>query len=157
MCALLIVGFFLGVAEAGEIGEIELVDGSVVRGEIMSSEGSIYTVKTNTLGTVKIEASKIRTIRFKPSVKTERKTQGPTDTSTEADVKALQQLMLGDQELVRMILSLLNDPEVQGVLEDPSIIQAVDAGDISALTANPKFMKLLENPTIQDITKKMAE
>ena len=154
---LLIVGFFLGAAGAGEIGEVELIDGSVICGEIVSSEGGIYTLKTSTLGTVKIETSNIRTIRFKPSVKAERKEQKPTNTSTEAQVKALQHLIMGDQELVRMILSLLNDPEVQGILEDPSTIQAVNAGDIGSLTANPKFMKLLENPTIQDITKKMAE
>ena len=62
---------------------------------------------------------------------------------------------LGDIRVVPKVRFL--DPEVQGILEDPSTIQAVNAGDIGSLTANPKFMKLLENPTIQDITKKMAE
>ena len=56
-----------------------------------------------------------------------------------------------------MIFSLVNDPDVQGILEDPSIIDAVNRGDIEALSSNPKFMKLLDNPAIQDITKKMAQ
>jgi hypothetical protein len=155
--SLLVVGFCLGAASAGEIREVELIDGSVIRGEIVSSEGGIYTLKTDTLGTVTIEASKSRAIRFKPSVETERAVSGSMGASTEVQVKALQQLMMSDQELVRMILSLLNDPEIQAVLEDPSIIQAMNAGDIGSLTANPKFMKLLENPAIQDITNGIGE
>ena len=136
---------------------MELTDGSVICGEIVSSKGGIYTLKSSTLGTVRIEESNIRAIRFKAPAKTNGKEQGLNHTSAEAQVQLLKQLMMGDQELIRMILSLLNDPDVQGILEDPSIIQAVNGGAIEALTSNPKFMKLLKTPTIQDITRKMAE
>ena len=40
-----------------------LNDGSVICGEINSYNGGIYTLKSNALGTVKIEESKIRAIR----------------------------------------------------------------------------------------------
>jgi hypothetical protein len=36
-------------------------------------------------------------------------------------------------------------------------MKAVNSGDINALLSNPKFMKLLENPTIQDIRKRVTE
>ncbi len=65
--------------------------------------------------------------------------------------------MMSDEEIVNMILSLQNDPDIQGVLQDPEIMKAVNSGDINALLSNPKFMKLLENPTIQDIRKKVTE
>jgi hypothetical protein len=153
---LLLLGVLISAVSAGEIGEVELIDGSVIRGEIISSKDGIYTMKSDTLGTVRIEESKIRTIRFKPPSTRNEKAQD-TVPAAEARVQALQQLLLGDQEILGMILSLLNDPEVRGILEDPTIIEAVSAGDIEALSSNPKFMKLLNNPAIQEITRKMAE
>ncbi len=155
--ALFLFGVLISTVSAGEIGEVELIDGSVIRGEIISSQGGIYTLKSSTLGTVKIETSKIRAIRFKPSFETNAKKRDTMPDSAEAQVQALQQLLLGDQEILRMILSLLNDPDIQGILEDPSIIDAVNRGDIEALSSNPKFMRLLDNPAIQDIIRKMAE
>jgi hypothetical protein len=153
----LLVGVLISAVSAGETGEVALIDGSVIRGEIISSKDGIYTLKSDTLGTVRIEESKIRTIRFKhPSIRSER-AQDTMPATAEARVQALQQLLVGDQEILGMILSLLNDPEVQGILEDPTIIQAVTAGDIEALSSNPKFMRLLNNPAVQDITRKMAE
>jgi hypothetical protein len=155
--ALLIFGVLISTASAGEIGEVELIDGSVIRGEIISSRDGIYTLKSNTLGTVKIEVSKIRAIRFKPSFEAHAKKRDTMPDSAETQVHLLQQLLLGDQEILQMILSLVNDPDIQGVLEDPSIIEAVNKGDIETLSSNPKFMRLLDNPAIQDIIRKMVE
>lgn len=154
---LLVLGVLIGNVFSGEVREVELKDGSVICGEIVSFKGGIYTLKSSTLGTVKIEESKIRVIRFKPSVKTKGKQRNSAQTSSKAQVQALQQLMMGDKEIVSMILSLLNDPEVQKILEDPSITKAVNSGDIEALISNPKFMKLLDNPAIKDIGKKTAK
>jgi len=122
--ALIVVGALTSNVSAGGIGEAELIDGSVICGEIVSSEGGIYTLKSNTLGIVKIEESKIRAIRSKPSLETNTKKRDTMPDSAEAQVQVLQQLLLGDQEILRMILSLLNDPDIQGILEDPSIIEA---------------------------------
>ena len=101
-----------------EFREVELNDGSVICGEIVSVKGGIYTLKSSTLGTVKIEESKIRFIRFEPSFKTKGKQRDSEQTPTEAQVQVLQQLIMGDKEIISMILSLLNDPEVQKILED---------------------------------------
>lgn len=143
---LFLVGISLGSALAGEIREIELIDGSVIVGEIVSFSDGTFTLRSKSLGNVKIEGSKIRAIRSKTYVE-ERKDQ----------IQKLQQRMMSDEEIVNMILSLQNDPDIQGVLQDPEIMKAVNSGDINALLSNPKFMKLLENPTIQDIRKKVTE
>jgi hypothetical protein len=153
---LLMMGLLISTGAAGELSQVELTDGSVICGEIISSEGGIYTLKTSTLGTVKIEESSIRAIRFGPPAQIKGKERAFRTTPTEAQVHALQQLIMGDPEIIGMLLTLLNDPDVQAILQDPSIIKAVNAGDIKALTSNPKFMKLLENPTVQDITDKIA-
>jgi hypothetical protein len=138
--------FFLGSARAGEIKEFELKDGSVIYGEIVSFSGGTFTVRSKSFGTVEIDESKIRAIRSKVPVGRKRD-----------QIQQLQQKMVSDEEVVQMILSLQNDPDVQNILKDPEIMKAVNAGDINALLSSPKFMKLLENPTIQDIRKKVTE
>jgi hypothetical protein len=156
-CILLLVVFLISPAQAGEIGEVELIDGSVICGEISSSEGGFYTLTSDTLGTVKIKKSQIRGIRFNPFPKPHANKRDTMPTSPQAQVQVLQQLLMGDPEILRMILSLLNDPDIQRILEDPSIIEAASKGDIEALSSNPEFLKLLNNRTIQEITEKITE
>jgi hypothetical protein len=62
---------------------------------------------------------------------------------------------MNDQEIMGMIQSLQGDPEFKKVLEDPEVMKAVNAGDVTALMANPQFLKLLNNATVQDIQKKV--
>jgi len=146
MGLLFLFGISLVSAFGGEIKEIQLKDGSVIYGEIISFSSGVFTLRSKDLGTVKIEESKIQAIRSRVPV------AGKGD-----QIQQLQQRMMSDEEVVQMILSLQNDPDVQKILEDPEIMKAVNAGDINALLSNPKFMKLLENPTIQDIRKKVTE
>jgi hypothetical protein len=143
---LFLLGVTIGNALAGEIKEIELKDGSVIYGEVVSFSGGTFTVRSNSFGTVEINECKIRAIRSRVPV------AGKGD-----QIQQIQQRMMSDKEVVEMILSLQNDPDVQKILQDPEIMKAVNSGDINALLSNPKFMKLLENPTIQDIRKKVTE
>lgn len=76
---------------------------------------------------------------------------------TSGQVQELQQKMLGDEQTMALILSLKDDPEMQALLNDPKVLEAVQAGDISALTANPRFMKLLENAKVREIQKRVGE
>ena len=69
--------------------------------------------------------------------------------------KSLQNKMMNDQGIMGMIQSLQNDPEFRKILEDPDILKAVNAGDVPALMANPKFTRLLNNSTVQEIQKKV--
>ena len=143
---LFVFGISLGSALAGEIKEIELKDGSVIYGEIVSFSGGVFTLRSKGLGTVKIEESKIRAIR-----------SGTHEGGKQDQIQQLQKRMMSDKEVVEMILSLQNDPEVQKILQDPEIMKAVNAGDMDALLSNPKFMKLLENPTIHEIREKVTD
>ena len=72
-------------------------------------------------------------------------------------VQELQQKMLGDEQTMALILSLKDDPEMQALLNDPKVLEAVQAGDLSALTANPRFMRLLENSKVREIQKRVGE
>jgi hypothetical protein len=143
---LFLLGVTIGSALAGEIKEIELKDGSVIYGEIVSLSGGVYTLRSRGLGTVKIDQSEIQAIR-----------SGTREGGKQDQIRQIQQRMMSDKEVVEMILSLQNDPDVQRILQDPEIMKAVNSGDINALLSNPKFMKLLENPTIQDIRRKVTD
>ncbi len=135
------------VVNAAETREIELTDGSVVTGEVVSLSGGIYTIRSTTLGTLRIEASKIRAIRLKGSA-------APGDDR--GQVKSLEDKMLGDSEIMDSIRALQNDPDFQKILQDPEIMKAVQTGDVAALMKNPDFMKLLNNQAVQDMNKKLA-
>jgi hypothetical protein len=65
--------------------------------------------------------------------------------------------MLSDQEVMGMIQSLKDDPQFTKILEDPEIMNAVQSGDAASLMANPKFLQLLNNPTVRDIQQKVAK
>ena len=135
------------MVNAAETREIELTDGSVITGEVVSLSGGIYTVRSATLGTLRIAASKIRVIRL----------QGYTAPGNSGgQVKSLEDKMLGDSEIMDTIHALQNDPDLQKVLQDPEIMKAVQAGDIDALMRNPEFMKLLNKQPVQDINKKLT-
>jgi hypothetical protein len=137
----------LGQAFAGETKTFELLDGSIITGKIISFNDGIFILKSETLGTISIEESKILAIRSR------KKTGG----ISEDKVLALQEKMMENEEIFAMILSLQNDPAFRAILQDPEIMGAVTSGDINALLSNQNFLKLLDNSTIQDIVKMIEE
>lgn len=145
LCFFLVLALSLPTAHAGEIREIELIDGSIITGEVQSLSSGVYTIKSNSLGTIKLEEAKIRAIRAKSS---------DAVAGSAGEMKALQGKMMSNAEIMSLIQSLQSDPEFKKVLEDPEIMKAVNAGDVATLTANPKFLKLLDNATVQEIQKK---
>jgi hypothetical protein len=148
--SLLMTGIMAVTSSAAEIKEIELTDGSVITGEILSLNSGVYTIRTGSLGTLKIDDAKVRAIR--PQSTSSSRQSGQT-----GDVKSLQDKMMSDQEVMSMIQSLKDDPQFNKILEDPEIMKAVSMGDTAALMANPKFLQLLHNPTVRDIQQKMAK
>lgn len=126
---------------AGAAQRIELMDGTVLQGKVLSFDGSSYEIATPGLGTVRVEASKVRNIRM--------------DGASPGGEKAgdLRSRVLMNPEAMGMIMGLQNDPDMQEVLQDQDAMDAVQAGDLERLISNPKFMRLLQNPRIQEIVK----
>ena len=141
---------------AGEFSEIGLIDGSTIYGEILSFNDGSYTVKSSSLGTIKVAESDIREIRVQSANTKNREYASPGNSSISPEVQALQTFMQNNQEIMAIIFSLQNDPDFQEIINDPVILNAVNSGDIAALISNPKFMSLLNNHKIQEIQKKLA-
>ncbi len=125
-------------------------------GEIISYSGGIYTIKSDTLGTISLEKDKIRDIREEPSKASKDLATSPGNTSIQNRAKALQESMTGNPDIIKSIDSLQNDPDFQQVMNDPELMKAINSGDISKLLASPKFMKLLNKPAVQEIGKKLT-
>jgi len=143
-------GLVAMASSAAEIKEIELADGSVITGEVLSLNSGVYTIRTGSLGTIKIDDAKVRTIRPLG-------TQSSRQSGQAGDIKSLQNKLMSDQEVMGMIESLKDDPQFKKILEDPEVMNAVNSGDTASLMANPKFLQLLQNPTIRDIQQKIAK
>ena len=80
-----------------------------------------------------------------------------SNDSFNKDMQALQNTMMNDKEIMNLILTLQNNPDMKKILEDPDILNAVNSGDISALTANPRFMELMNNQIIKQIRQKVLD
>lgn len=141
----------IGSAHAAELSRIDLKDGSSVTGEVISLTNGIYTIKSDVLGMLKIEQIKVRSIQSAADV-----SAAPSGgTASASDIQTLQKKMMSDGEIMAKIQSLQNDPEFKALLEDPKIMTAVANGDVTALSADPRFVKLLNNTTVQEIQQKV--
>ncbi len=135
---------------------IELNDGSVIQGEIVSFSRGVYTIRSATLGTITLEKYKIRNISVNPSGSFKDQSVREDNTSMQKRAKALQESMVENPDIMKSIDSLQNDSDFQQVLSDPELMKAINSADISKLINNPKFLKLLDKQSIQEISKKLA-
>jgi hypothetical protein len=136
---------------ANEAQQIELKDGSIISGEIVSLSNGIYTIDSNSLGNIKIEKSKVRTIHSKSYSRN----SSILPTTVNNTVQTLQNTIMRQPDLIEMIMTLQNDPDIQMALQDSKVMSAVMSGNINALIDNPAFQKILENPRVQAISREI--
>jgi len=146
---------FSGNLFAGQFSKIELVDGGIIRGEIVSKSDGVYVVKSDSLGTLKVKESEIRIIRVGSAGAMEKEIVSPPKGAAASEIQSLQQSMMNNDEVMDLVMSLQKNPKMQELLKDPGFMKAVSSGDISSLMANPKFIELLNNPEIKEIRKKV--
>ena len=83
--------------------------------------------------------------------------QGANDKSVAPKVEELKERMMQDEGIMALVRAMQTDPEMQALLGDPETLRAIQAMDIGALTNNPAFMKLLNNPRVREIEKRMQQ
>ena len=140
-------------AIADRLRIIELDDGSRVAGEILSLESGVYTIESDTLGRLRIPDERIRAIRSDlperyPGKQASIALPSP---STGNQFAELQSLILNDPNILTVVMSLQNDPQLLSILNDPVIMRAITTGDLESLQRNPKILELEEHQTIQQI------
>ena len=157
VCLFILIAVVSGNAAAGEPVQIQLIDGSMVSGTITSFREGVYTLQSDSLGTIKIDESQIKLIRMDSHGTTQWEPVNAPNGSVDNTIQDLQKSMTQNPQIMEMIQTLQNDPEIQSLIQDKDIMDAVTAGDINTLMSNPEFIKVFENPSIQQIQKEIVE
>lgn len=152
----ILLGMVALPAPAAELRQLTLKDGSVISGEIESVEGGTYTVRSPSLGTITVKDSEIRTIET-PSgaAATQSPANAPSLPTTNSQLDAVQQRLLGDDSIMNSVTALQGDPQFQDVVNDPDVMEALRTGNIDALEHNPKIQRLMDDPRVQEINRKL--
>ena len=161
----LIFQFFSAAALTADTKTIiKLTDGSELAGEVVSLKKGVYSIRTESLGVIKINKTNVDFINIGS---TENDDAGQkahatnTLSQTNSDVKSqalsMAKNLMGNKDVMTSILKLQNDPDFKAVLNNPEIINAVNSGDINKLLSNPDFLKLFDNATVKDLSRKYAD
>jgi hypothetical protein len=150
-------------AVSAEPRRILLDDGTTIVGEIIAFKNGSYTIRSTTLGTLTVSDRQVKQIS---SVSSGSSTASGTNYAREntplesgksalqsGQVQAIQQRLTSDSTMVQRILALQSSPEVQAVLADPEVMAAVQRFDFEALANHPKIKRLMNNQSIQAITR----
>ena len=70
-------------------------------------------------------------------------------------IKTIQDTMMEDPEIMGILHTLQNDPQLMRALQDPEIVKLIQKGDLEAINKHPTFKMLESNKQIQDILKRM--
>lgn len=139
----LLVSFLCVTATAfcGEANDVILDDGSSIRAEVVSLQDGVYTMRSESIGTFTLNASRVRRI--------ERAASNPQQENFQARVNSTQRAIAQDPEAARMASAMAADPAFQELLNDPEAVAAIKANDTAALMRNPRFRALMADPKIQ--------
>jgi len=154
-------------AFSGTLREIELIDGSIIQAEVLSMDGKVYQLRSETLGTIEVPEYRVKAIRspgetlVRPQI-TPEPTLSPASPSSTTPIPTpsandVQQALSQDPAAMNKILSLQNDPLMQQILSDENTMRAVQAGDLGALLNDPKIRALMDHPTVRDLNSQYGQ
>lgn len=155
---LLFVCMLSAVTYGEQVSRIELNDGSVINGQIVSYLNGVYTINTGTMGEIKIEASKVSKIEAAhASSLSVSNTDGQMNNISKAQIDNYRQTIMNNPENASIVTGLATDPDIQELAKDPAIIEAAKSGDLQALMKNEKFMGIVNSPKMKDAVKKLKQ
>ncbi|HOW60014.1 MAG TPA: hypothetical protein PLO78_09865 [Candidatus Omnitrophota bacterium] len=151
--------FFLtwvSVAHASQEKRIELTDGSVLDGEIVSFSEGQYTVKNSVLGVIRVEGSKIRAIHGgdQTTGSSERDVTSLDAATVRNEMQKLQPAMVSNPDIMKSLASLISDSDFQALLKDPQVMDAARSLDLKTLMANEKFISILNKPEVNELARR---
>ncbi|MBF0285935.1 MAG: hypothetical protein HQL51_15910 [Magnetococcales bacterium] len=142
---------FAAAASAGPMQEIRLDDGSVLQGEVVSLQNGQYQIKTGTLGVVNLPQSRVRSIAAPGAAGSAK--EAKANPALDQVMGQVSQQIQSDPELLKRIVRLADDPEIQKLLKDPELMRQIQEKDLQALENNPKMNQLMNHPGIKGVVK----
>ena len=147
------------VAYGEQVSRIELTDGSIINGEIVSFSNGFYVINTTTFGQIKVEAAKISKIESAKSLSSNSpiNSTGQPINLGQSQIDAYKEKLMSDPENLAIVTRLATDPQIQEMAKDPQILDAAKSGDIQALLKNEKFMNMVNSAEMQEAVKKLKQ
>ncbi len=81
----------------------------------------------------------------------------PATGAVAPNVGDLKDKMMNDEKIMAIIRTMQNDKALQALLNNPAIMRAIQAGDTNTLQNNPDFLKILNDPRVKEIEKKLND
>ncbi len=155
--------------------KITLNDGTTIFGKVVGMSDGIYTIHTETMGDIKVDSEKVLEISSntsknqsninildgnnKKSSNYPSYNNGNSNSSSKSNNYAAQQenvntkvqTMMMNEDFLDNLINLGNTSEMQSVLNDPEIMEAIQNGDYDFLMNNSKMGDLMNSSGIQDI------
>jgi len=141
---------------------IELRDGSVISGDLLGVGNGAYRVRSAALGEMAIPESAVLAIRPASAAVPTSAGAAPANPlanpgSPPGDLAAIQQQLLGNPQTLEAITHLQSDPDIQAALADPQFMGLIMSGNVTALSSDPRFQRLMENPAIRALVGRVLE
>ncbi len=151
----------LSPAFAEDLKRITLKDGSVIRGELISFDKGLYTVKTENLGQLLLsEANVVSVVNESLAPQAQAVPQAPNVPQQAAasggfssQVSAVQNQIMSNPQTMQAIAMMAEDPEIMAMMSDPAFVQqltaALSGNNLEGVAKDPRVLKLMANPKMQ--------
>ena len=148
----LVASALLCAVSAADAATILLRDGSRIQGEVLTLSGGVYSIRSATLGTVTVPQADVQSISEADAP------AAPAAAAAGApSAQELQQRIASDPALMAEVNGLQNNPDVQSILNDPEIMNALRSGNLQVIMGNPKLARLASDPAVQSLIGKLAQ
>ena len=109
---------------------IELSDGSRISGVIVEFENGTYTIQSEALGLLQLRDEQILSIHSpsQTSDQAESLDLEFPDRVTKSQIEHIQTRILAEPDVLALVMSLQQEPDVLAILSDPQIMQAIMSG-----------------------------
>jgi hypothetical protein len=130
---------------------IVLKDGNKINGEVMSLQNGVYTIKTQSLGNVKIDEVQIDAIYSNKtktiSTQRIRRLRSPNSNSSTKLMNSASMMNMNPA----LIQQMMSNPNYVKIINNPDIIKAVQGGDMSAIMQSEDFKTLMNSMSADDM------
>lgn len=153
-----------------------LQDGTQIKGTLIGTNNEGFKVHSKSMGTVHIPTKELkkmvpytdiqstssslskyaptRNISSAPTTK-ERSSDTPTNPMNPGLIKSIQDTMMNDSEIMGVLYTMQQDPQLMNALQDPQLLNLIQKGDIQSLQKHPTIQKLGSNPHLREILERM--
>lgn len=149
---------------------ITLNDGTTIYGKVVGMSDGVYTIRTDTMGDIKVNSDNVVEISSNTAPKNQsninilegnergsknnysKNNNSQNDYSAQQkDANAKVQSMMMNEDFMDNLMQLNETSEMQSILNDPEVMEAIQNGDYDFLMNNSKMNDLMNSSGIQEI------